>query len=193
MNKDATEKHLMLMLTEGLGLDLTDSDLRGTPERVARMYADEFFANNSGKTPKPRIQLSPNKNYTGIIVRDNIPFVSICAHHLLPFSGVAHLMYIPDKHLVGASKPSRIIQYFAKKPQLQEYLSAEVLDYFCCKVQPLGAMLIIRAVHGCISCRGAKDGNSSGMITSEVRGSFAENLSTRMEGLMLLKTMSPVL
>jgi len=171
-----------------LGLDLTDPNLTGTPSRIIKMLQTELLC-NIGKRPEPNmIRSFPNdKNYDEIVLLDNIPFVSTCSHHFLPFPGLAWFAYVPDKQLIGASKPSRILDFFAAKPQLQENLASEVVDYFIEETHPIGVMLVMRAVHGCMSCRGVQTGENAGMMTSITRGCFRENLSTRMEALDLIK------
>jgi len=184
MNEAYVQFHFKQLMEEGLGLDLNDPNLKDTPKRVAKMYVQEFFSGLSA--PKLKITVFPNsKNYTGIILLDNIPFTSVCSHHFLPFRGLAWFLYIPKDWLIGASKASRIIAHFSARPQIQEQLTQEIVDHFIATVKPLGAMLIMRAVHGCMSCRGIKQ--DGGLVTSVVYGSFAENLSTREEGMELIK------
>lgn len=171
------------LMVNGLGLDLSDPNLKDTPKRVAKMYCQEFFASLS-KEP-PVLTVFPNdKNYTGIILLDNIPFVSVCSHHCLPFSGLGWFLYIPDRLLVGASKISRLISYFSAFPQIQEQLTQQVVNNFVANVEPKGCMLVMQATHGCMSCRGIKQSGS--LITSVVSGNF-ENKTTRDEGMELIK------
>ena len=190
------------VLRDGLGLNLNDPNLEGTPERIAKMYCRELF---SGLTEgPPKITMFPNTDdYDEIIMMDNIPFVSVCSHHFLPFQGLAWFLYIPNEYrinlgatvedtpvhegqLSGASKMARLINFYAARPQLQDRLTKQTLDHFVKEVKPLGAMLVMRAVHGCMSCRGVKTGNGTGMMTSKVHGSFKEFPSTKHEGLMLI-------
>ena len=185
MNQESIiEECMARLLTEGLGLDLTDPNLSGTPKRVAKMYRELF----SGLYEEPpAITTFPNtEGYDEMIFVDNIPFVSVCSHHLLPFSGLAFFLYIPKDKLAGASKMPRIIQYWASRPQLQERLTQQIITHFVGVVQPLGAMLVMRAVHGCLSCRGVKTGNRTGMMTSKVVGNFKDNPETRREALDLI-------
>jgi len=178
---------LFYHILELLGLDINDPNLKDTPTRLTKMFQTEFLL-NTNKTPKGIIKSFPNeKNYDEIVLMDNIPFVSLCSHHFLPFPGLAWFAYIPDRSLIGASKPSRVIEFFSKKPQLQENLASEVVDYFIKETQPKGVMLVMRAIHGCMSCRGAKTGDNAGIITSITRGSFRDNMETRMEALDLIK------
>jgi GTP cyclohydrolase IA len=151
------------------------------------MYCDEFFAGVKSP-PFDNFALSSNKELkiNQIILLDKIDFTSMCSHHFLPFSGRAWFMYIPNQYLVGASKPARLISHYASRPQLQELLGQQIINRFVEVVKPRGAMLVMRATHGCMSCRGVKQGNSTGMLTSLVHGCFKDELSTREEGLSLI-------
>ena len=187
INSIILESTIELFLQQ-MGLDLTDPNLKRTPERIVKMYNEELLLNRNKKPGKKLIKSFPNeKEYDEIILLDNIPFVSLCSHHFLPFPGLAWLAYVPNNRLAGASKPARVIDFFAKKPQLQENLASEVVEYFNKQIKPIGVMLVMRAVHGCMSCRGAKTGENAGMITSITRGCFRENMETRMEALDLIK------
>lgn len=186
MNQESIiEECVARLLTEGLGLDLTDPNLSGTPKRVSKMYRKELF---SGLYEEPPIITTfPNtEKYDEMVVVDNIPFVSTCSHHLLLFSGLAFFLYLPKDKLVGVSKIPRIIQYWASRPQLQERLTQQIVNHFMGAVQPLGAMLVMRATHGCMACRGIKTGNRTGMMTSKVTGGFKDNPTTRREALDLI-------
>jgi len=185
-----TESLFKELMEQGLGLDLSDPNLADTPRRFAKMIGTELMANQEAdiKNLDNIIRSFPNKKkFDEIIMLDNIPFVSTCSHHLLPFPGLAWVLYVPDKKLMGASKASRIINFFSKKLQLQENLSTEVIDAIMTHVEPLGAMLVMRAVHGCMSCRGVKTGSGAGMTTSVTRGCFRNNIDTRIEALELIK------
>jgi GTP cyclohydrolase I len=185
MNQAKVEEYFGKLMTEGLGLDLSDPNLKDTPHRVAKMYCEEFF--KSLNINYPLITTFPNEqNYDEIILLDNIPFVSMCSHHFLPFSGKAWFAYIPDKKLVGASKINRLIAYYSAKPQLQENLSKEIVDCFVRLLEPKAVMLVMRAIHGCMACRGVKQGNDAGMMTSVVYGIFKEDSKSRAEVLNLI-------
>lgn len=185
---DTLLQTLMERFLQNMDLNLKDPNLKGTPARIVKMYNQEFLTNTNKKPNKKMIKSFPNeKKYDEIILLDNIPFVSLCSHHFLPFPGLAWLAYVPNKKLAGASKPARVINFFSKKPQLQENLASEIVEYFDKQVQPIGVMLVMRAVHGCMSCRGAKTGENAGMITSITRGCFRENMETRLEALDLIK------
>lgn len=171
MDEKKIELYTKKMMEEGLGLDLSDPNLRETPARVARMYKELF----SGlEKDSPGITDFPNYvDYNGIVMSDILDFHSVCCHHLLPFSGYCWIAYVPNKHrVVGYSKFSRILKHFASKPQLQEQLITEVADYIMKQSSPEGVMIYARAKHGCAQCRGAKQGSQSGMSTSVIRGCF---------------------
>jgi GTP cyclohydrolase IA len=185
MDEDLTKNLLSHILNEGLDLNMSDSNLKDTPTRISKMYKELF---RGLYEPPPKVTLFPNENkYDEIIMLDNIPFVSVCSHHFLPFQGLAWFAYIPEEHLCGASKIARLINHFAASPQLQENLTEEVMNAFVDNVKPKGALLVMRAVHGCMSCRGVKTGLGAGMITSKVYGSFKENPSTKNEVLQLIR------
>jgi GTP cyclohydrolase I len=187
MNEQIIRESLIRILSEGLGLDLTDPNLKETPDRIARAYCQEFF---SGLNPDnaPKITVFPNDdNYDEIIMLDNIPFVSMCSHHFLPFQGLAWFLYIPGPSLIGASKIKRIIDYLSARPQIQEKLTRQIMEYITDCIAPKGAMLVLRATHSCMSCRGIKQGLDGGIVTSVVYGNFVENITTRNEGLELIK------
>jgi len=175
--------YFRLLMTKGLGLDLNDPVLKNTPERVARMYCQEFFCGVNCEFED--FQMDPNTDsYDQIIISDEIYFVSMCAHHFLPFSGYGYFAYIPGEHIIGASKMSRIINHYAKRPQKQETLCHEALRCFAEKVKPIGAMVALFGTHGCMSCRGVKQTESK-LLTSAVMGCFSEP-SIKNEALSLI-------
>ena len=188
MNQKLIEVLFRRLMSEGLGLDMSDPNLKGTPARVAKMYCQEFFSGMDREFPAEALTVFPNDDgYDQIIMQDNIPFVSICGHHFLPFSGKAWFLYIPDQLLPGASKPDRLINHYSCRPQLQERLAKQIMDKFMEVVCPKGAMLVMRAIHGCKVCRGVRSGNHSGMVTSVVTGGFKDNEKTRTEALALIQ------
>lgn len=170
MNKKKVEEFVRRLITEGLGFDLTDPNLRDTPNRIARMYCDEFFCNEgcefSGLSSFPN-----EEGYDQIVLHDLIHFTSICSHHFLPFSGHAWFLYIPNKRLVGASKPSRLIDHYSRRPQLQENIGHQAMRAFEAEVEPQGTMIVMRCIHGCMKCRGIKQ-NRAGLTTSVISGAF---------------------
>lgn len=154
-----------------MGLDLTDDSLQGTPKRVAKMYIDEIF---SGLNPanKPKIALFDNKyHYNQILVEKNITFYSNCEHHFVPIIGKAHVAYISSGKVIGLSKLNRIVQYYAKRPQVQERLTNQIAEELKAILQTDDVAVIIDAKHLCVSSRGIKD-NTSATVTSYYDGQF---------------------
>ncbi len=154
-----------------MGLDLTDDSLKGTPERVAKMYIDEIF---SGLNPanKPKIALFDNKyQYNQMLVEKNITFYSNCEHHFVPIIGKAHVAYISSGKVIGLSKLNRIVQYYAKRPQVQERLTNQIAEDLKRILGTENVAVIIDAKHLCDSSRGIKD-ESSATVTSYYGGKF---------------------
>ena len=154
-----------------MGLDLTDDSLKGTPERVAKMYIDEIF---SGLNPanKPKIALFDNKyQYNQMLVEKNITFYSNCEHHFVPIIGKAHVAYISSGKVIGLSKLNRVVQYYAKRPQVQERLTNQIAEELKSALQTENIAVIIDAKHLCVSSRGIKDETSS-TVTSYFGGAF---------------------
>lgn len=167
-----------------LGLDISDPNLAGTDRRVARMYL-EMFAGLESDT-EPSITTFPNdEGYSEMVMVKEIPFYSMCAHHFVPFFGHAHIAYIPKDRIVGLSKIARIVEFYAKRPQLQERLTEQVADCLTSRLQPQGAMVVIEAQHLCMEMRGVKKPGAM-TVTSSIRGCF-EQKPTREEFLDLLK------
>jgi GTP cyclohydrolase I len=165
-----------IMLT--LGLDLTDDSLRGTPKRVAKMYIEEIF---SGLNPanEPKIALFENKfGYNEMLVEKNISFYSNCEHHFVPIMGKTHIAYISSGQVIGLSKLNRIVQYFAKRPQVQERLTIQIAKYLQKVLNSEHVAVYIDAKHLCVSSRGVKD-DSTSTITSYYGGKFQEDNTKR--------------
>lgn len=185
MNKKVIKRCFEEIITEGLGLDLSDPNLKDTPSRVANMFVDELFVGLK-KTAAPNITVFPNSHaYSQMIVSDKIYFSSVCSHHFLTFSGFAWVLHIPNNTVVGLSKFTRIVDFFARRPQLQENLTEQIRDYLVKKTDPLGVMVVIRASHQCMVCRGVKQQSGAGMVTSAIYGEF-EKPEVRAEGLSLI-------
>lgn len=166
-----------IMLT--LGLDLTDDSLNGTPKRVAKMYVKEIF---SGLDPKnePAATLFENKfGYNEMLVEKNIGFYSNCEHHFVPIFGKAHVAYISSGKVIGLSKLNRIVQYFSKRPQVQERLTIQIGKHLQKVLKTEDVAVIMDAKHLCVSSRGIKDDNTS-TVTSFFAGKF-ENIEVRKE------------
>lgn len=170
-----------------LGLDLTDDSLKGTPKRVAKMFVKEVF---SGLNPanKPDVKLFSNKYaYGEMLVEKDITLFSFCEHHFVPIIGKAHVAYIPKDNVVGLSKLNRIVQYYAKRPQVQERLTVQIANDLRELLGTDDVAVIIDAKHLCVAARGVEDVNSS-TVTASYNGRFRSE-QTRSE---LLKYVSGV-
>lgn len=168
-----------------VGEDPDREGLIETPKRVANMY-EEIFAGLT-EDPKQHIKLfNEHSNDEMVIVKD-IPFYSMCEHHLLPFFGKAHIGYIPsDNKIIGLSKLARIVDNFAKKPQVQERLTSDIADFLNDNLQPKGVAVIMEAEHMCMTMRGARAAGAKTQ-TSALRGIMCSDAKTRAEVLSLLK------
>ena len=154
-----------------IGLDLTDDSLKGTPKRVAKMYIEEIF---SGLNPinKPKIALFDNKyQYNQMLVEKNITFYSNCEHHFVPIIGKAHVAYISSGKVIGLSKLNRIVQYYAKRPQVQERLTNQIAEDLKKALQTENVAVIIDAKHLCVASRGIID-DTSATVTAYYGGEF---------------------
>ncbi|MEM1259163.1 MAG: GTP cyclohydrolase I FolE [Bacteroidota bacterium] len=154
-----------------MGLDLTDDSLKGTPKRVAKMFIDEIY---SGLNPanKPKVALFENKyHYNQMLVEKDITFYSNCEHHFVPIIGRAHVAYISSGKVIGLSKLNRIVQYFAKRPQVQERLTNQIALELQTVLNTEDVAVIIDAKHLCVSSRGIKD-DTSATVTSFYGGQF---------------------
>ncbi|QWX82860.1 GTP cyclohydrolase I FolE [Cellulophaga sp. HaHaR_3_176] len=172
-------------ILETLGLDLTDDSLKGTPNRVAKMFVKEIF---SGLHPekKPKSSTFDNKyKYGEMLVEKNITLYSTCEHHLLPIVGRAHVAYISNGNVVGLSKMNRIVDYFAKRPQVQERLTIQIVRELQHVLNTEDVACIIDAKHLCVNSRGIRDIESS-TVTAEYGGKFKEE-ATRREFLNFIK------
>lgn len=172
------EKHFREIM-DILGLDLTDDSLKGTPYRVAKMYVKEIF---SGLNPanKPRVALFDNKyQYNEMLVEKNILLQSTCEHHFLPIYGKAHVAYISNGKVIGLSKINRLVQHYAKRPQVQERLTMQILDELKSALGTEDVAVYVDAKHLCVSSRGIKDISSS-TVTTAFSGKFEEP-ATRAE------------
>ena len=175
--------HVRAILVD-LGLDLTDPNLARTDERVAKLYLEMFHGLKEGS--EPQLTTFPNEEgYSHMVMEKRIPFYSMCSHHLVPFYGHAHIAYIPDDKIIGLSKFARILEFYAKRPQLQERLTEQVANYLVDKLRPRGAMVVIEARHLCVEMRGVKKPGAM-TVTSAIRGIFRER-PIREEFLDLLK------
>jgi GTP cyclohydrolase I len=174
----------MAAIMEALNLDLEDANFVGTPERVAKMYLEMFHGLFEGAEPK--VTTFPNDgDYHHMVIEREMPFYSMCAHHFVPFYGHAHIAYIPDSRIVGLSKLGRVLEFYAKRPQLQERLTEQVAEFLWTKLKPLGVMVVVEARHLCVEMRGVKKPGAL-TTTSALRGCFADR-KVREEFLALLR------
>lgn len=180
---DRIAGHVRGILTT-LGLDLDEANLRDTDQRVARMYLEMFHGLSEGA--EPTVTTFPNEEgYKHMVMEKDIPFYSMCSHHLVPFYGHAHIAYIPNDSIIGLSKLPRILEFYAKRPQLQERLTEQVVNFLVEKLQPQGAMVVIEARHLCVEMRGVKKPGAA-TVTSAIRGIFHQK-PVREEFLDLLR------
>jgi GTP cyclohydrolase IA len=182
-DQDKVERGVRLLL-EGMGEDLARGGLRDTPARVARMY--EEITSGLRSDPADVLLVFEDGHDEMIMVRD-IPMSSLCEHHLLPFVGKAHVAYIPNEQgrITGLSKLARLVDGLARRPQVQERLTTQIADAITERLEPRGAMAVIEAEHLCMTMRGVRKPGAV-TVTSAVRGSFRDSMSTRMEAMNLL-------
>ena len=173
-------------LIEAIGEDPQREGLEGTPRRIAVMYTELFEGLQLDPTEELRVGFE--EGHREMIILRDIPFYSMCEHHLLPFFGNAHLGYIPNKNgrVVGASKLARVVEILARRPQLQERLTRQIADTLTEAIQPDGVAVVIEAEHLCMTMRGIKKPGSN-IITSATRGLFRTRAATRAEFLSLVK------
>lgn len=183
MDKERIEKAVREILI-AVGEDPNRAGLKETPRRVAKMY-EEMFAGLS-QDPRQHLKLFDEKSNDEMVIVRDIPFSSMCEHHLLPFVGKAHIAYIPSNNkIIGLSKLARIVDNFAKRPQVQERLTHDIADFLDESLSPKGVAVIIEAEHMCMSIRGAKASGSKTQ-TSALRGIIRSDARTRAEALALL-------
>lgn len=176
----------MASIIEAIGENPLREGIKDTPQRVAEMYAELF----SGLDVDPKAELSVDfgEGYEEMVILKDIPFYSMCEHHLLPFYGVAHVGYIPSAggRVVGISKLARVVEIFARRPQLQERMTQQIADAIFEALVPNGVAVVIQAEHLCMIMRGIKKPGAS-VITSAVRGNFRSRIATRAEFLSLIQ------
>jgi GTP cyclohydrolase I len=167
-----------------VGEDVGREGLKETPERVARMYAELLAGMH--EDPKEHLLSVFSENYDEIVLLRNIPFYSICEHHLMPFIGQAHVAYLPSGAVLGISKLARIVDCFARRLQAQERLTYQIADFIMNNLKTQGVAVILEASHSCMTIRGIKKPGSV-MVTSAVRGIFKRDPKTRNEVMSLIK------
>jgi GTP cyclohydrolase I len=186
LNKAEIEK-AVISLINAIGENPKREGLLGTPERVAEMYAELF--SGMGKDPKEELSVDFEEGHREMIILRDIPFYSMCEHHLLPFYGFAHIGYIPNAHgrVVGASKLARVVEIVARRPQIQERMTTQIADAIVDGIHPDGVGVVIQAEHLCMMMRGIKKPGSS-IETSALRGTFRSKPTTRAEFISLLQS-----
>lgn len=184
MDIDKIQEGVKLIL-EGIGEDPNREGLKDTPRRVASMYAEicQGLEQNSGDYFK----VTFNEDHQEMVIVRDIPLYSLCEHHLAPFFGVAHIAYIPgqDGKICGLSKLARVVDVYARRPQVQERLTSQIAESIVKHLQPVGALVVIEAEHLCMSMRGVRKPGTL-TVTSAVRGIFKSDQRTRAEAMSLI-------
>jgi GTP cyclohydrolase I len=185
MDREKIERGVRLIL-EGIGEDPGREGLLETPRRVADMY-EEIFAGIE-QDPAEHFSVSFNEGHQEMVLVRDIPLYSMCEHHLVPFMGRAHVAYIPGKHgrICGLSKLARVVDVFARRPQVQERMTSQIADTLVEHLDPQGVLVVIEAEHLCMSMRGVRKPGAI-TTTSAVRVIFASNIATRAEAMSLIK------
>ncbi len=173
----------MLSIIEAIGEDPKREGLASTPRRVAEMYAELF--QGLGLDPKQELTVSFDEGHQEMVVLKDIPFYSMCEHHLLPFYGMVHIGYIPSGRVAGASKLARVVEILARRPQIQERLTSQIADTLLEGMNPRGVAVVVQAQHLCMIMRGVEKPGSS-ITTSAMRGLFRSSVATRSEFLSLV-------
>ncbi|MDR1413001.1 MAG: GTP cyclohydrolase I FolE [Actinomycetes bacterium] len=186
MDRDKIADGVRLIL-EGIGEDPDREGLRRTPNRVAAMY--EEICAGLNEDAAEHFQVTFNEGHQEMVLVRDIPLYSLCEHHLAPFFGMAHIAYIPnaDGRICGLSKLARVVDVFARRPQIQERLTSQIAEAIVKHLRPMGVIVVIEAEHLCMSMRGVRKPGTL-TVTSAVRGAFATNHKTRAEALSLIHT-----
>jgi len=174
-------------IIKAIGEDPEREGLVDTPSRVAEMYAELFMGLDMD--PREELKVGFEEGHREMIILKDIPFYSMCEHHLLPFYGVTHIGYIPntDGRVVGASKLARVVEIVARRPQLQERMTSQIADAIVDGIKPEGVAVVIQAEHLCMIMRGIEKPGSN-VITSAIRGTFRSKSKTRAEFFSLLQS-----
>jgi GTP cyclohydrolase I len=173
-------------IIEAIGENPKREGLANTPQRIAEMYADLF--SGIDKDPKEELAVGFEEGHREMVILKDIPFYSMCEHHLLPFFGVAHVGYVPNENgkVVGASKIARVVEVIARRPQLQERMTTQIAEAILKALNPQGVAVVIQAEHLCMTMRGIKKPGSN-VVTSANRGLFRQKAATRAEFLSLIQ------
>jgi GTP cyclohydrolase I len=183
MDKERLERAVREILL-AIGENPDREGLKDTPKRVAKMYEEVF--SGLQVDAKDLVTIFETEGHEEMVILRDIPFYSMCEHHLLPFFGKAHIAYIPTKErLSGLSKLARVVEVISRRPQLQERITTQVADTLMKTLKPFGVLVIVEAEHLCMTMRGVKKAGSK-MTTSAVRGVFQDREATRMEALHLI-------
>ena len=183
MNKDRIA-HLIRELLKEIGEDPDREGLRGTPERIARMY-EEIFAGYRQDPEKILNNAVFHQRYDEMVIVKDIDFYSMCEHHMLPFFGVAHVAYIPRDKVIGLSKIPRIVDMYARRLQIQEKMTVQIAETLQKLLNPLGVAVVVEAIHLCSVMRGVRKPRNK-MITSAMLGIFRKDIRTRNEFLQII-------
>ena len=167
-----------------IGVEASGELIDATPGRVARMYEEVFAGLQTD--PGELLNVGFEEGHQEMVILRDVPFYSMCEHHLLPFHGQAHVGYIPKGRVAGLSKLARVVEAYAKRPQVQERLTSQIADCIMDRLQPSGVAVVIEAEHLCMTMRGVKKPGSS-VITSATRGTFRARVATRAEFLALVR------
>jgi len=172
----------VLELLDAIGEDVDREGLQETPRRVARMWAE--IAAGLHEDPRQHLKVTFEADHDEMVMVRDIPLYSVCEHHLVPFIGRAHVAYIPndDGRVIGLSKVARLVDGYARRPQVQERLTSQVADALAGTLEPKGVMVVVEAEHLCMSMRGVRKPGTS-TVTSAVRGLFRSNVATRQEAM----------
>ena len=186
MFDEAKIKEAIVSIIQAIGENPCREGLVGTPARVAEMYAELFMG--LGRDPREELSVSFEEGHREMVLVKDIPFYSMCEHHLLPFYGVAHIGYIPNNEgrVVGASKLARVVEIVAKRPQIQERMTTQIANAIVDGIRPDGVAVVVQAEHLCMIMRGIKKPGSA-IVTSALRGIFRSRTETRSEFFTLLQ------
>ncbi len=186
MIDEAKIKAAIKQIIEAIGEDPNREGIKETPRRVAEMYSEIF--SGIGQDPKSELSVGFEEGHREMVIIRDIPFYSMCEHHLLPFYGVAHVAYIPNQQgrVVGASKLARVVEIVSKRLQLQERMTSTIADDIMQAIKPDGVAVVIQAEHLCMIMRGIKKPGSA-LVTSALRGAFRNRIETRNEFFSLLQ------
>lgn len=181
MIEDATT-----IIMQTLGLDLEDDSLKETPKRIAKMYVEEIFA-GLDYSNFPKITTIENKmKYSTFLLERNIAVKSVCEHHFVAFMGVAYIAYIPGSKVIGLSKINRIVEFFSRRPQVQERLTEQIFHTLCFVLETDNVAVVMKAEHFCVKLRGVEDVNSD-TVTAKLGGAFYEKADLRNEFYQTIK------